>query len=57
MSSCEYTTFRVYARACYSACVRYTSDENNYLYGYIYKCMFVYATANMCILFVGKGED
>ena len=34
----------VYVRAGDPACVRYRSGEVNYVYGYIYKCMFLFAT-------------
>ena len=36
----------VYRRACDAACIRCRSGEINYVYGYIYKCMLVFATVN-----------
>ena len=34
----------VYVRAGDPTCMRYRSGEVNCVYGYIYKCMFVFAT-------------
>ena len=39
----------VCAGACVSECVRYRPGENNYVYGYMYKCMLVFLTANKCM--------
>ena len=41
-----------YVRACEPACMRYRSGDINYLYGYIYKRMFVFATANNVVSFL-----
>ena len=35
-------------RAWDSACVRFKSDENNCMYGYVYECVFVFATTDKC---------
>ena len=40
VSSCELTC------ACGPMCMRYRSGEINNVYGYVYKCMFVFVTAN-----------
>ena len=42
------TNVSVCARVCF-ACVRYRSGKNNYVYGYVYMCMFAFATANQGI--------
>ena len=55
----ECTTFRVceLVCACGPACMRHISDEMNYVYGNIYKYMFVFATKYyyllLLLLFVG----
>ena len=46
-----YMHVSVYAGACVSECVRYRPGENNYVYGYTYKCMLVFVTANKCTHF------
>ena len=41
-----------FARTCDPACMIYRSGEVNYVYGYIYKCIFVFATESgflMCV--------
>ena len=47
VSSCEYTTFRVYkcvsyyARICGPVSMRYRSSETNYQYGYNHRCICI----------------
>ena len=36
----------IYARVCGLACMRYRLGGINYVYGYIYKCMLVFASAS-----------
>ena len=44
-----YECVRIFnARACDPACLKYRSGEIKYMYGYVYKCVFVFVAVNNC---------